>query len=181
MVILHVFLVWSQEASGKHILAIQRVTSRSLCAMQPGEVVQISCNSRADFLGSAHLGLKMCPGVGAAASTGRLMFSLPYLVSLALLLLLGLLHVVLTLGINTRVRKELHLTSIIKDQPHFTLSRQGKGFLRGMFQAMPSSSRLGPTKDCWVSLTFRLDFWSLVGRVDGVPALPDTCCYGVGV
>lgn len=29
MVILHVFLVWSQEASGKHILVIQRVTSRS--------------------------------------------------------------------------------------------------------------------------------------------------------
>lgn len=88
--------------------------------------MQISCNSRADFFGSAHLGLKMCPGVGAAASTGRLMFSLPYLVSLALLLLLGFL---LTLGINMRVRKGLHLTSIIKDQPHFTLSRQGKGFL----------------------------------------------------
>lgn len=127
MVILHVFLVWSQEASGKHTLVIQRVTSRSLCAMQPGEVVQISCNSRADFLGSAHLGLKMCPRVGVAASTGRLMFSLPYLVSL--LLLLGLLHVVLTLGINVRVRKDLHLTCIVKDQPHFTPSRQGKGFL----------------------------------------------------
>lgn len=103
-----------------------KVTSRSLCAMQPGEVVQIFCNSRADFLGSAHLGLKMCPRVGAAASTGRLMFSLPYLVSLALLLLLGLVHVVLTLGINMRVRKELHLI-ILKD--HFTPSRQGKGFL----------------------------------------------------
>lgn len=59
----------------------------------------------------------------------------------------------------------------------------GKGVfdLRGMVQAMPFSSRLGPTKDCWVSLIFRLDFWSLVGRVDGVPVLPDTCCYGVGV
>lgn len=99
--------------------------------------MQISCNSRAAFLGSAHLGLKMCPRVGAAASTGRLMFSLPYLVSLALLqeplmallFLLGSLHVVLALGINTRVRKELHLTSVLKDQPHFTLSRQGKGFL----------------------------------------------------
>lgn len=83
MVILRVFLVWSQEASGK--LVIQRVTSRSLCAVQPGEVVQIIWNSRADFLGSAHLGLKTCPRVRAAASTGCLMFSLPYLVSLALL------------------------------------------------------------------------------------------------
>lgn len=124
--ILHVFLVWSQEASGKHVRVIQRVTFRSLCAVQPGEVVQISCNSGADFLGFAHLGLKMCPRVGAATSTGCLMFSLPYLVSLALL---GLLHVVLTLGINRRVRKELHLISIIKDQPHFTSFRQGKGFL----------------------------------------------------
>lgn len=111
------------------MLVIQRVTSKSLRAVQPGEFVQISCNSRADFLGSAHPGLKMCPRVGAAASTGHLMFSLPYLVSLALLLLLGLLHVVLTLGINIRVRKELHLISVIKDQPHFTPSRQGKGFL----------------------------------------------------
>lgn len=49
--------------------------------------------------------------------------------SLALLLLLRLLHAVLTLGINMRVRKELHLTNVIKDQPHFTSSRQGKGFL----------------------------------------------------
>lgn len=128
MLILHVFLVWSQEASGKHMLVIQRVTSRSLCAMQPGEIVQVSDNSRADFLGSAHLGLKMCPRVGAATSTGRLMFSLPYLVSLALLPLLGLLHVVLTLGINMRVRKDLHRASITKDQPHFTPSRQGRGF-----------------------------------------------------
>lgn len=69
MVIFHVFLVWSQEASGKHILVIQRVTCRSLRAVQPGEVVQIPCNSGADFLGSAHLNLKICPGVGAAAST----------------------------------------------------------------------------------------------------------------
>lgn len=91
--------------------------------------MQISCNSSADFLGSAHLGLKMCPRVGAAASTGRLMFTLPYLVSLALLLLLRLLHVVLTLGINRRVRKELHLIRVIKDQPHFTPSWQGRGFL----------------------------------------------------
>lgn len=129
MVILHVFLVWSLEASGKHVRVIQRVTSRSLSAVSPEEVVQISCNSRADFLGSAHLGLKMWPRVGAATSTGCLMFSLPYLMSLALLLLLGLLHVVLTLGINRRVRKELHLISVTKDQPHFTPSRQGKGFL----------------------------------------------------
>lgn len=145
--------------------------------------MQISCNSGADFLGSAHLGLKTCPRVGAAASTRHLMFCLPYLVSLALLLLLGLLHVVLTLGINRRVRKELHLISIIKDQPHFTPLQAGKEIsdLRGMFRAMPIFSRLGPTKGCWISLIFRLDFWSLVGSVDGVLALPGTCCYGIRV
>lgn len=49
--------------------------------------------------------------------------------SLALLLLLGLLHALLTLGINIRVRKELHLSSVVKDQPHFSPSRQGTGFL----------------------------------------------------
>lgn len=58
----------------------------------------------------------------------------------------------------------------------FHLLQAGKGVsdLRGMLQAMPTLSRLGPTEGCWVSLIFRLDFWSLVERVDGILALPDT-------
>lgn len=56
----------------------------------------------------------------------------------------------------------------------------GKGVsdLRGMFQAMLTLRRLGPTKGCWVSLVFRLDFWSLVGKVDGVLALPIPVAMG---
>lgn len=58
----------------------------------------------------------------------------------------------------------------------FHLLQAGKGVseLRGMLQAMPILGRLGPTKGCWVSLIFRLDFWSLVQRVGGTLALPDT-------
>lgn len=62
MVILHVFLVCSWEASGKHT-GDPKGDLQVICAVQTGEVVQIPCNSGTDFLGSAHLGLKMCPNV----------------------------------------------------------------------------------------------------------------------
>lgn len=189
MVILHVFLVWSQEASGK--LAIQRVTSRSLCAVQPGEVVQISWNSRADFLGSAHLGLKMCPRVHAAASTRRLMFSSPYLVCLPLLqgpLMVsaappGIASCSADPGDKHEGQERVASNQCSQGSAPFHPLQAGKGVsdLRGMFQAMPTLSRLGATKACWVSLIFRLDFLSVTGRVNGVLALPDTCCYGIGI
>lgn len=173
MVILHVFLVWSQEASGKHILVIQRVTSRSLCAVQPGEVVQISCNSGADFLGSAHLGLKMCPRVGAAASTRRLMFGLPYLVSLALLqgpvmgsaAPSGITSCSTDPGDKHEGQERAASNPCSQGSASFHPLQAGKEVsdLRAMFQAVPTLSRLSPTKGCLVPLIFRLDFWSFEG------------------
>lgn len=66
---------------------------------------------------------------------------------------------------------------------HFLQAGKGVSDLRGMFQAMPTLSRfdLLKPKCCWVSLIFRLDIWCLVGRVGGVLALPNTCCFGLGL